>query len=106
MFFFLEEVDYETNYYKMLICNKQVSTTANDVLTVASWVSIFIWFLGTWKPNPDPEELNVPPVTKNDNYPIVREESEEAEKSLKKGKSVGLDNIPEGDGLGKRKCRD
>ena len=72
----------------------------------SSWVSIFIWFLGTWKPNPDPEELNVPPVTKNDNYPIVREESEAAEKSLKKGKSLGLDNIPEGDGLGKRKCRD
>ena len=29
-----------------------------------------------------------------------------AAKSLKKGKSLGLDNIPERDGLGKRKCRD
>ena len=62
----------------------------------SSWVSIFIWFLGTWKPNPDPEELNVPPVTNIDNYPILREEIEAAVKSLKKGKSLGIDNIPGG----------
>ena len=72
----------------------------------SSWVSIFIWFLGTWKPNPDPEELNVPQVTNIDNYPILREEIEAAVKSLKKGKSLGIDNISGGDGLGKRKCRD
>ncbi|KAK2189385.1 hypothetical protein NP493_108g04017 [Ridgeia piscesae] len=33
----------------------------------------------------DPEVLNVPPATDNDNYPILREEVEAAVKSLKKG---------------------
>ena len=44
----------------------------------------------------DPEVLNVPPATDNDNvnYPILREEVETAVKSLKKGKSAGADNIP------------
>ncbi|XP_076445905.1 uncharacterized protein LOC143283546 [Babylonia areolata] len=42
----------------------------------------------------DPEVLNVPPATNNDNHPILREEVEAAVKSLKKGKSVGVDNIP------------
>ncbi|XP_076468950.1 uncharacterized protein LOC143299552 [Babylonia areolata] len=34
----------------------------------------------------DPEVLNVPPATNNDNHPILREEVEAAVKSLKKGK--------------------
>ena len=42
----------------------------------------------------DPEVLNVPPATDNDNYPILREEVEAAVKLLKKGKSAGADNVP------------
>ena len=42
----------------------------------------------------DPEVINVPPATDNDNYPILREEVEAAVKSLKKGKSAGADNVP------------
>ena len=38
--------------------------------------------------------LNVPPVTDTDNYPILLEEVEAAEKSLNKGNSPGIDNIP------------
>ena len=37
--------------------------------------------------------LNVPPATNNANHPIFREEVEAAMKSLKKGKSAGVDNI-------------
>ena len=42
----------------------------------------------------DPEVLNVPPATNNGNHPILREEVEAAVKTLKKGKSAGVDNIP------------
>ena len=42
----------------------------------------------------DPEVLKHPPVTNTDNYPILREEVEAAVKSLKPGKSAGVDNIP------------
>ena len=42
----------------------------------------------------DASVLNVPPATDNEDYPILREEVEEAVKSLKKGKSAGVDNIP------------
>ena len=38
--------------------------------------------------------LNVPPATNNTNHSILREEVEAAVKSLKKGKSAGVDNIP------------
>ena len=38
--------------------------------------------------------LDVPPPINNDRYPILREEVEAAVKSLKKGKSAGVDNIP------------
>ena len=38
--------------------------------------------------------LTVPIDTDTDNYPILREEVEAAVKSLKKGKSPGIDNIP------------
>ena len=44
--------------------------------------------------NYKPEVLNVPPATNNDNHPILREEVEAAVKTLKKGKSAGVDNIP------------
>ena len=42
----------------------------------------------------DPEVLNVPPATNIDSHPIHREEVEAALKTLKKGKSAGVDNIP------------
>ena len=42
----------------------------------------------------DLKVLDVPPPTKNDSYPILREEVEASVKSLKKGKSAGVDNIP------------
>ena len=38
--------------------------------------------------------LDVPPPTNNDSYSILREEVEAAVRSLKKGKSAGVDNIP------------
>ena len=42
----------------------------------------------------DPGVLEVPAATNNDMHPILREEVELAVKSLKKGKSAGVDNIP------------
>ena len=42
----------------------------------------------------DLKVLDVPPPVNNDSYPILREEVEAAVKSLKKGKSAGVDNIP------------
>ena len=42
----------------------------------------------------DPKVLDLPPAINNDSYPILREEVEAAVKSLKKGKSAGVDNIP------------
>ena len=42
----------------------------------------------------DPKVLDVPPPVNNDSYPVLREEVEAAVKSLKKGKSAGVDNIP------------
>ena len=50
--------------------------------------------LYNYRATEDPEVLNVPPATDNDNYPILREEVEAAVKSLKKGKSAGVDNVP------------
>ena len=47
----------------------------------------------------DPQVLDVPPPIDNDSYPILREEVEAAVKSLKKGKSAGVDNIPSELGL-------
>ena len=41
----------------------------------------------------DPKVLDVPPHINNDSYPILRVEIEAAVKSLKKGKSAGVDNI-------------
>ena len=42
----------------------------------------------------DPKVLDVAPPINNDSYPILREEVEATVKSLKKGKSAGVDNIP------------
>ena len=38
--------------------------------------------------------LDVPPPINNDIYPIMWDEVEAAVKSMKKGKSAGVDNIP------------
>ena len=43
----------------------------------------------------NPEVLTVSPVTDTENYPILREEVEAAVKSLKEGKSPGIDNFRE-----------
>ena len=42
----------------------------------------------------NPKVLDVPPTSNNNNYLILQEEIEAAVKSPKKGKSVGVDNIP------------
>ena len=44
--------------------------------------------------NGDPVVLNCPQTTEEDDYPILREEVEAAVKSLKKGKSTGIDYTP------------
>ena len=46
------------------------------------------------KANGDPSVLNCPQTDTEDNHPILRREVEAAVKSLKKGKSAGVDNIP------------
>ena len=42
----------------------------------------------------DPKVLDILPPINNDSYPILREEVEAVVKSLKNGKSAGVDNIP------------
>ena len=42
----------------------------------------------------EPKVLEVPPPISNGSYPILREEVEAAVRSLKEGKSAGVDNIP------------
>ena len=46
------------------------------------------------KANGDPSILNCPQTDTEDDHPILRKEVEVALQSLKKGKSVGVDNIP------------
>ena len=50
--------------------------------------------LHSHKAKGNPEVLKHLPVTNTDNYPILREEVKAVVKSLKPGKSVGVDNIP------------
>ena len=45
--------------------------------------------------NGDPSVLNCPQTDTEDDHPILRREVEAAVQSLKKGKSAGVDNIPE-----------
>ena len=54
----------------------------------------------------NPVVLNCPQSTNVDNHPILREEVEAAIKSLKKGKSAGVDNIPAELGSGRRGIHD
>ena len=51
----------------------------------------------------DPKVLDVPPPINNDSYPILQEEVEASVKSLKKGKSEGVDN---GAGPGRKRGHD
>ena len=53
-----------------------------------------VYTLYTHTTTGDPKVLDVPPPINNDSYPILREEVEAAVKSLKKGKSAGVNNIP------------
>ena len=46
------------------------------------------------KANGDPSALNCPQTDTEDDHPILRKEVEAAVQSLKKGKSVGVGNIP------------
>ena len=48
-----------------------------------------------YKVNGDPSVLNCPQTDTEDDHPILRGEVEAAAQSLKKGKSAGVDNIPE-----------
>ena len=47
-----------------------------------------------YKANGDPSVLNCPQTDTEDDYPILRKEGEAAVRSLKKGESAGVDNIP------------
>ena len=46
------------------------------------------------KANRDPSVLNCPQSHTEDDHPILRKEVEAAVRSLRKGKSAGVDNIP------------
>ena len=46
------------------------------------------------KANGDPSVLNCPQTDTEDDHPILRKEGEAAVRSLKKGESAGVDNIP------------
>ena len=50
--------------------------------------------LYNYKANGDPSVLNCPQTDTDDDHPILRREVEAAVQSLKKEKSVGVDNIP------------
>ena len=66
-------------------------TEEQDILK--RWTEYFTEMY-THTPTGDPKVLDVPPPINNDSYPILREEIEAVVKSLKKGKSAGVDNIP------------
>ena len=66
-------------------------TENNDVLK--RWTE-YCSEMYNYRATGDQEILNVPPATNSDNHPILREEVEAAVKTLKKGKSAGVDNIP------------
>eukprot|EP00057_Strongylocentrotus_purpuratus_P017943 XP_011672417.1 PREDICTED: uncharacterized protein LOC105442206 [Strongylocentrotus purpuratus] len=86
---------------KELTCSKHGRTTiiqdkAGKCLTAEQDIrkrwTVFFRIIYTHN-NRDAKVLAVPPSTDNDSYPILREEVEATVKSLKKGKSAGVDNI-------------
>ena len=50
--------------------------------------------LYNYEANGDPSVLNCPQTEREDDHPILRKEVKAAVQSLKKRKSVGVDNIP------------
>ncbi|KAI0221682.1 hypothetical protein LSAT2_027035 [Lamellibrachia satsuma] len=77
---------FQTIDFKHLLPENQEMVALSDV-----WTSSELYSHNT---NGDPVVLNCPQTTEEDDYPILREEVEAAVKSLKKGKSAGIDNIP------------
>ena len=55
--------------------------------------SLLLWIVYT-RNNRRSQGAKCPSISHNDSCPILREEVEAAVKSLKKGKSAGMDNIP------------
>ena len=87
---------------KELASSKQWTTTIQDKAgkspteeqdNLKRWTE-YCSKLYTYTTTGDPKVLYVPPPVNNDSYPILQEEAEAAVKSLKEGKSAGVDNIP------------
>ena len=75
------------------IQNKDGKSLTEDQEILKRWTE-YCSELYNYTATGDSEVLQAPTATSNDNYPILREEVEVAVKSLKKGKSAGVDNIP------------
>ena len=75
------------------IQNKDGKSLTEDQDILKRWTE-YCLELYNYTATGDSGVLQVPTATSNDNYPILREEVEAAVKSLKKGKSSGIDNIP------------
>ena len=75
------------------IQNKEGKSLTEDQDILKRWTE-YCSELYNYTATGDSGVLQVPTATSNDNYPILREEVEAAVKSLKKGKSAGVDNIP------------
>ena len=75
------------------ITNKAGKCLTEDQEILERWTE-YCSELYNHKTNGDSEVLNVPPASNVDNYPILRDEVEQAVNSLKHGKSAGVDNIP------------
>ena len=75
------------------IQNKDGKSLTEDQDILKRWTEYYSE-LYNYTATGDSAVLQVPTATSNDNYPILREEVEAAVKSLKKGKSAGVDNIP------------
>ena len=75
------------------IQNKDGKSLTEDQEILKRWTE-YCSELYNYTATGDSGVLQVPTATNNDKYPILREEVEVAVKSLKKGKSAGVDNIP------------
>ena len=76
------------------IQNKDGKSLTEDQEILKRWTE-YCSELYNYTATGDSGVLQVPTATNKDTYPIRREEVEVAVKSLKKGKSAGVDNIPE-----------
>ena len=75
------------------IQNKDGKSLTEDQEILKRWTE-YCSELYNYTATGDSGVLQVPTATNNNKYPILREEVEVAVKSLKKGKSAGVDNIP------------